>query len=401
MESRSIASPAVSGAPFMDFVRDSAAAADLTRCMKRLRVGIIGSSNRGGYGHGMDTAFRDAELFEVVAVADDDAAGLAATGKRLGVARLYADYREMLAREKPDIAGIGPRWLTDRVAMVTAAAAAGCHIFLEKPLAATLRDADAMLAACERAKVKCALAHQLRAMPPVRQAFGDIRAGKYGKVLRMSGQPSDDARGGGEELIVHGTHFFDLMIALAGAPRWVSAHFATGERDATLADKHEGREPIGPIAGDSAAVMIGFDHGVRGFWHSTANLNKHGTIYGLMIECEQATVCVRTRSDVFIYHGPAIEPENERRAWEKVWVEDWHFTTEHKPAPLNDYILRGNHTLVRELVAAIEHDTEPTASLRDAVLVTEIIQGAYASHFSGGKRMPIPLADRRHLLEAA
>ena len=147
--------------------------------------------------------------------------------------------------------------------------------------------------------------------------------------------------------------------------------------------------------------MIGFDHGVRGFWHSTANLNKHGTIYGLMIECEQATICVRTRGDVFIYPGPAIEPENEKREWEKVWVEDWHFTAEHKPALLNDYILRGNHTLVRELAAAIEHDTEPTASLRDAVLVTEIIQGAYASHFSGGKRMAVPLAERRHPLDAA
>ena len=123
---------------------------------RRLRVGIIGSSNRGGYGHGMDTAFRDAELFEVVALADDDAAGLTATGKRLGVARIYEGYHEMLAKEKPDIAGVGPRWLTDRVEMVTAATETGRHIFLEKPLAATLLDADAMLAACERAKVKCA-----------------------------------------------------------------------------------------------------------------------------------------------------------------------------------------------------------------------------------------------------
>ncbi|MEQ1854457.1 MAG: Gfo/Idh/MocA family oxidoreductase [Chthoniobacteraceae bacterium] len=367
----------------------------------KLRVGIIGSTNRGGYGHGMETSFNDSELFEVVAVADDDAAGLAATGSRLGITRLYADYREMLAKEKPDIVGIGPRWLTDRVAMVSAAAAAGCHIYLEKPLAASLRDADSMLAACERAKVKCALAHQLRAMPPVRKAFADIRAGKYGRVLRIHGQPTDDARGGGEELIVHGSHFFDLMISLAGAPRWVAAHLLTGDRDTTLADRQEGREPVGPIAGDSAAVMIGFDHGVRGFWNSTANLNRHGTIYGLTIQCEQALVCMRTRGEVFVYPSPVIEPENAERSWQKIWVENWHFTPEHQPARLNDYILRGNQTLVRELVAAIEHDTEPTASLRDAVLVTEIIQGAYASHFAGGKRQPIPLADRRHPLDKA
>jgi hypothetical protein len=108
---------------------------------------------------------------------------------------------------------------------------------------------------------------------------------------------------------------------------------------------------------------------------------------------------MRTRGEVFVYPGPVLEPENEKLSWQKVWVEDWHFTAEHKPAPLGDYLQRGNQALVRELVASIERDAEPEASLRDAVLVTEIIQGAYASHFAGGKRLPIPLAERRHPLE--
>ena len=367
---------------------------------RKYRVGIIGATKRGDYGHGLDTAFGDAALFEVVAVADEDPAGLAAAGRRLGIARLYAGYREMLAKEKPDIVSIGPRWVSDRVAMVTAAAEAGCHIFMDKPLAGTLRDADAMLAACTRAKVKCALAHQLRAMPPVRKAFADIRAGKFGNVLRLFGQPTDDARGGGEEMIVHGTHFFDLMISLAGPPRWVGAHLATGDRDATPADRHEGREPVGPVAGDSVTATIGFDRGVRGFWNSTANLNRHGAIYGMLVQCEKAMVCVRAQGETFIYPGPALEPENSARAWEKVWVESWHFTPEHKPVPLTNFIARGNHVLVRELADAIGRGTEPTASLGEAVLVTEIVQGAYASHFADGKRQSIPLADRRHPLEA-
>lgn len=365
------------------------------------RVGLIGSGQHGGYGHGLDSAFSDPERFAVIAIADDDPASLAATGKRLGVTRLYASYREMLAREKPEIVAIGPRWLTERVAMVTAAADAGCHIFLEKPLAATLRDADAMAAACERAGVKCALAHQLRMMPPVVKAFADIRAGTYGRLLRMYGAPGDDERGGGEELIVHGSHFFDLMIALAGPPRWVSGHLAVGDRDATLADKHEGHEPLGPMLGDSAALMIGFDAGVRGFWNSTAGLKEHGSVYGLVIQCERATVAMRTRGEVFVYPSPALEPENDKLAWERIWIEDWHFTPEHKLAPLNDYILRGNRALVRALVDAIENKTEPAASLHDAVLVTEIIQGAYTSHFAAGARLSLPLKNRVHPLEAA
>ena len=367
----------------------------------KYRAAVIGSGQRGGYGHALERAFADADLFEVVAIADDDAALLAATGKRIGVSKLYADYREMLAREKPEIVSIGPRWISDRVQMVTAAAEAGCHIYLEKPLAATVAEADAMFAACERAGVKCALAHQLRAMPPVQRAFADIRAGKYGKLLRIYAQPGDDARGGGEELVVHGSHFLDLMIALDGQPRWVSGHFLAGDREVTRADKREGREPVGPIAGDSAALMIGFDGGVRGFWNSTAHLDRFGVTYGVTMQCEQALVAMRTRGDVFVYPGPVVEPENDKRAWQKIWIEDWHFTAEHKPAPLTDYILRGNRWLVRELVKAIENKREPQASLRDALLLTEIIQGAYASHLQAGARIPIPLADRKkHPLEA-
>ncbi len=366
---------------------------------RNYRVGIIGFTKRGDYGHGMDTAFNGLPQFEVVALADEDPAGRAAAGKRAGARQLYVDYREMFAKEKLDLVAIGPRWLTERRVMVVAAADAGCHIFMEKPLTATLRDADAMLAACQRAKVKCALAHQLRTMPPLRHALGDLRAGKFGKLLRLFGRPTDDARGGGEELIVHGTHFFDLMIGIAGPPRWVCGHLSLGGRDVTPADRREGGEPVGPIAGDSAAVMVGFDNGVRGFWNSTANLNLGGSVYGLWIECEKAIINMRTWGEVFVYPGPVVEPEDEKRGWNKVWVEDWHFTPEHQPRPLKDYIHRGNQTLLRELAAAIEQDIEPTASLRDAVLVTEIIQGAYASHFAGGTRLPIPLTERRHPLE--
>lgn len=363
------------------------------------RVGIIGSTKKGAYGHGLDTAFTGLASYEVVAVADEDSTGLAAAGKRLGVSALYADYHEMIAREKLDVVSIGPRWVTERVAMVEAAAAAGCHIFLEKPLAGNLRDADDMLAACERAKVKCMMAHQLHVVPPVQEAFAQIRAGRHGRVLRMYGQPSDDARGGGEELIVHGAHFFDLMIALAGPPRWVSGHLAVGDRDVVLPDRREGREPVGPIAGDSAAVMIGFDGGARGFWNSTANLDRGGVIYGLLIQCEKSTLLMRPGGDVYVYPAPAIAPEREDQAWKKIWVESWHFTPEHQLRPMKDFIHRGNQLLLQSFAHAIASGSEPPASLRAAVYVTEIIQGAYASHFEGGKRLAIPLVEREHPLE--
>src|SRR5690606_5343310 len=112
-----------------------------------------------------------------------------------GQPRGYADYRQMLATEKPDITSIGPRWITDRVAMVEAAAEAGSHIYLEKPIAGSLIDADALAAAVRRAHVKVAVAHQFRAMPPVRKTLADLQVGKFGKLLRIHARPKDDHRG--------------------------------------------------------------------------------------------------------------------------------------------------------------------------------------------------------------
>ena len=48
----------------------------------------------------------------------------------------------------------------------------------------------------------------------------------------------------------------------------------------------------------------------------------------------------------------------------------------------------------------MEENREPAASARDAQMVLEMIQGAYASQLAGGRAMAIPLTQRKHPLEA-
>jgi predicted dehydrogenase len=195
---------------------------------------------------------------------------------------------------------------------------------------------------------------------------------------------------------------FDLMIAFAGMPRWVAGHVTVGGRDATAADAREGSEPVGPIAGDSISAQFGFDGGVRGAFDSTVNLDRPGhSLYGLWIECQRATLHVRGYGDVYVYPSAQVQPKNAKLAWEKTWIEDWHFTPEHLPRSPADWIHRGNVALVRDLIAAAREDREPLASGAAAHAVIELIQGVYASHLSGGRRLPIPLTERRHPLAAA
>src|SRR5574341_922701 len=128
---------------------------------KRYRAAVIGHTGRGDYGHGWDTAWNGFDSIKVVAVADPDEAGREAAMKRCGAAHGYRDYREMLRQEKPDLVSIGPRWLDQRAEMVTAAAQAGAHILLEKPFAASLADADAMVEAVVKNNVKLQVGHQM------------------------------------------------------------------------------------------------------------------------------------------------------------------------------------------------------------------------------------------------
>ena len=84
------------------------------------RVAVIGSTGRGDYGHGLDSAFQDVERAEIVAVADPHDSGRQRAASRLRVTNAYADFRQMLNVERPDIVCVCPGWVNERVEMVTA-----------------------------------------------------------------------------------------------------------------------------------------------------------------------------------------------------------------------------------------------------------------------------------------
>jgi hypothetical protein len=77
---------------------------------RRYRACIIGHTGRGNYGHDWHTAFAGLPNVEVAAVADPVEQGRLAAMKASRAARGYADYREMLGKEKPDLVGIFPRF---------------------------------------------------------------------------------------------------------------------------------------------------------------------------------------------------------------------------------------------------------------------------------------------------
>src|SRR5262249_46706948 len=154
------------------------------------------------YGHNLDTVWKHFDNVEVVAVADPDEKGRAAAAARVKAKNAYADYREMLEKERPEIVAAADRWLDMHRDMVVACARHGAHVFLEKPMARTLKEADEMIAACETHHVKLAIAHQTRHSPRMKVVRDLIASDKLGELIELRGRGKEDARGGGEDLMV-------------------------------------------------------------------------------------------------------------------------------------------------------------------------------------------------------
>ena len=165
---------------------------------------MIGHTGKGDYGHGLDMVYAQMPEVKVVAVADPDPTGLTAAVERTGAARCYAAYCQMLEQEDVDLVNVCSRVVTDHAKMTIAAAQSGARgIFCEKPIAASLAEADRMLAACAASNVKVAVTHR-RANPYEQHARQVVDSGEIGQLQVLRGHGKWDHRAGAEDLAVLG-----------------------------------------------------------------------------------------------------------------------------------------------------------------------------------------------------
>jgi predicted dehydrogenase len=363
------------------------------------RAAIIGHTGQGNYGHGLEMVYGQMPEVEVVAVADPDPEGLAAAGERTGAARGYADYREMLEKEDVELVNVCPRVVTPHAEMAIAAAEAGARgIFCEKPVAASLAEADAILETCERYNVKVAVAHR-RANPYEQHAKRLVDAGEIGQLQVLRGRGKWDQRAGAEDLAVLGPHIMDSMRYFAGADvAWAHAHITQDGLEVTLDDVHEGNEGIGLIAGNSLAAYYVFANGITAHFESrpgdtTAKVNSRW--FGFEVHGTEGVIALRNSPNGEMYmhrHGMFI-PDG-RVQWERVLIEEW------EAIPEAERTHHSNVLIARELIQAIEEDRDvvEASSGRDARAALEMIMAVHESHRMQG-RVRFPLVNRENPYE--
>jgi predicted dehydrogenase len=392
----------------------------------KYRVAVIGRTGRGDYGHGLDVVWNGIDQAHVVAVADEDAKGRAAAAKRLKAPNAYADYRRMLEKERPQIVSVAPRWLDCHHEMALACAEHGCHVFLEKPMCPTLAQADEMIAAFEKRGLKLAIAHQTRYSPTLEHVQKLIADGRFGDILELRGRGKEDRRGGGEDLMVLGTHIMDLMRLFAGDAQWCFAQVNEAGKPVTKSDVRDGAEGIGPLAGDEIHAMYRVSQAVsrasrprseggtpsaqRGqdgrdtgtpsppamAYFSTCRA-RHGapTRFGLQIFASKGILTMTTGAlpAVWFVEDPSWQPGTSKALWHRITSGGID-----KPETLSDAGQSlGNRLIALDLIRAIETDTQPKGSIYDGRAALEMILAVYESHRLKGP-VTLPLRSRVHPL---
>lgn len=198
-----------------------------------LRAFIVGA---GRVAPGLARAISNAPGVELVAVADTDLPRAQALADKFGV-KAVADYHDLLESEGTDLAVLGlPHFLHHPVAIE--AANAGKHVYVEKPLADSVQEADEMIEAAERNHVRLFAAHTQRFFNSTKRARQMIESGQLGSAIYATdtwfkdfgvvGRPPwflDRAKGGGMWLM-NGAHMIDrtcwiLNSEVAAVKAWV------------------------------------------------------------------------------------------------------------------------------------------------------------------------------------
>lgn len=362
------------------------------------RVAVIGSTGRGDYGHGLDLMWRDVPRAKLVAVADDQPEGMKSAAERLEIdpAHAYTDYRPMLDRERPEIVAIAPRWIDRHAEMVVACAERGIHVYLEKPLCRTLDEADQIIRACQMTHTRLALAHVTRYSPKlavVRKLHSD---GAIGEPLEYRARGKEDARGGGEDLWVLGSHVLNLTLALAGPAKWCFAQVRVNGRPIARSDVQPGAEGLGPLAGDDVRATYGLANGATATFQSKRNAGGQPSRFAVQIFGSRGVLEIGTGylPTVKLLDDPSWSPGRSGAVW-----KDVSSAGVGMPEPILDLpTSAGNVAAATDLISAIEEQREPLCNAQEGRDTIEMILAVFESQRIGGP-VRFPLTSGTHPLE--
>ena len=303
----------------------------------------------------------------LLAVCDREPARAEPLARSLGVGHFY-DAEDMISRTPgvDVVCVLTPTgWHAETVLEV---AALGKHVVVEKPMALTLADADAMIAACERAGVHLFVVKQNRYNAPIQRVRRALDAGRFGKLVmgtarirwtrRQDYYDQDDWRGSfrldGGVLANQGSHYIDLLSWMLGPIEAVTAMTATRLVDIETED--------------TAGALLRFASGALGIVEATTATRPVDLEGSLSVLGERGAVVVG---------GFAV---NEITAWrfDSPAPEDSTVMLESRTIPDSVHGF-GHRALIANVVAALRREPHALVDGREGRKSVEILNAIYES----------------------
>ncbi|MFO7166693.1 MAG: Gfo/Idh/MocA family oxidoreductase [Chloroflexota bacterium] len=317
-----------------------------------LRWGIIGAGNVAEFKGG--PALQQAAGSTVLAVMRRDAEQAAAVAARLGVPRVYSTLEGILADPEIDAVYIATP-VVHHCSQTIAAAEAGKHVLVEKPMGMNRAECAQMIAACRAHGVRLGVAYYRRFYPVIRHAQALLASGALGDIIAARAQyvtahvprgaPTPDWRlqpaiSGGGCLADVGVHRLDLLLALLGPADAVSAFTdapAPGEAE-RIASVH-----MHMRSGAHAACTVVW--GSEGFCDELEIIGRAGRLVITSLD----------RGQLSIFRAQGVEAQQF-------------------PA------MRPTHLgIVQDFVAAVREQRDPEVSGEQGMAVSALLDAAYQS----------------------
>jgi len=358
----------------------------------KYKVAVIGTGRMGGliedeldpnqfsmpYGH--FSAYQAIEETEVVAIANRGQERLQRFAKRFGFSNTYLDYREMIAKEKPDIVSITtPSWA--RAEPIIFAAENGVRgIYSEKGLCASLAAADRITAALKANDVAFNWGAMRRHHDGYKRMREAIAAGQIGEPRHVMMYSFTD-------VIKHHPHTLDLVAMLLGdpAPTWVEGRLmAAGDPrigDAAQqrpraypsynAEKHAYEPPEGEEIADPMVdfFRVGYANNAEGLFIPASgffDVEVSGTEGRAYSWDNGELLCVRRGG-----RGGEVDEKMIRPGGEGPTV-----------------------CTIRDIIRQLETGERTAGNIDITMQSVEVQFGLVHSHLQGGMRVELPVADR-------
>ena len=335
------------------------------------KCAIVGVS--GGRARGHAEAYRHIRRGALVAVSTRNRQNLDAFGDEWHIANRYTDYREMFAREKPDLVHVNtPPDM--RLEIFAAAQEAGIPaLIVEKPLAIDGEDYLAIADFARSAKIKIAINHQLHFHPRRLALQRLVQEGAIGDVRMLDASARMN-------LAFQGTHILQAIAAFhpQGNPATIFGQVSGAQGLSDTPRKH--------FAPDCTMAAITFEDGISAFLRVGDNapyvlagdqrthVHKRIAIYGTLGSVQwtmwswQSNIGGRTEHGEHVYAEEDILGQAAMTEAMFDWMEDETRTHPlHLGAALQDF-----NIVMKIYMSALNHrvetlDTVPDAGLMDAL----------------------------------